>query len=119
MSSIMDHKEDAIQGVKATVAPRSGKNVTYIVTEAGFEAKGLKDMQPQAQIVWQSIINGLRKAKTNEITLADAHTFAQYLKDSNVLETTQKASRIFNYYRSLGAKEGGSGYLAKRWLTIK
>lgn len=117
--SILDHKQDAANSVRVTVTPRSGKNATYVITEAGFKAEALKDLQPQAQVVWTALTGGCVAAKTNEFTLAEANELCEYLLAEGVLKTGQPAKRIFAYYRSLGAKDGGSGFLARHWLTIK
>jgi hypothetical protein len=117
--SILDHKQDAANSVKVTVTPRSGKNATYVITEAGFKAEALKDMQPQAQVVWQALIAACKGAETDTFTLAEANELCAFLKDNGVLKTGQPAKRIFAYYRSLGAKEGGDGFLARHWLLVK
>jgi hypothetical protein len=117
--SILDYKEDAVKGVNVTVTPRSGKNATYVITDAGFEHQGLKDMQPQAQVVWQALIAACEGAGTDEFTLDEANQLCEYLKDEKVLKTGQPAKRIFAYYRSLGAKDGGDGFLARHWLLVK
>jgi len=117
--SILDHKEDAANGVKVTVAPRSGRNVTYKITEAGFEAKGIRDLPPQAQIVWQVLTKACKDDGIDTFTLKEANELCEFLKETKVLETRQDGKRIFGYYRSLGARDGGNGYLSRRWLTIE
>lgn len=117
--SILDHKQDAADSVKVTVTPRSGKNATYQITKAGFEAKALKDLQPQAQVVWTALTGGCVAAKTDTFTLEEANELCEFLLAEGVLKTGQPAKRIFAYYRSLGAREGGNGFLARHWLLVK
>ena len=110
----------ASDGVKATVAPRSGKHVTYVVTEAGKEAEGLNKLPRQSQLVWQGILAVCEKTDSWEFTLEDANVLCRYMYDNDLLNTKQEPNEIFSFYRSLDAtKRGGRGYLSRGWLSVK
>ena len=110
----------AAKGVEVSVATRGGKNVTYRVTEAGFEMAGINDEPPQSQRIWKSLVSVLEDHGTDEFTRAWAHKLCDFLYEQGDLDTDQDPGEIFDFYRSLDAKSvGGRGYLSRRWLVIK